>query len=585
MSPPNAFVLLLVFLAPSSVRASVTNASFIEKTVGESDHVDNHSCVELRWKHLSSHIVQYPNNHCEAKILRCYCLTPTNTTAVIPSKVHYAVGHCLEGCFTTDKYEEFHSVSLKSSWNNTLCNQFNKVGTLCGSCRSGYGPPVYSFSLRCVQCQNVTLWKQVLFYIAIAYVPLTIFLVFIVVFTISVNSAPLHGWIFVCQILTSSVHMRVLTRMGEMRHIDQYSYRIFGTFYGVWNLDFFRSVYKPFCIHPDLTILQVISLDYIIAAYPLVVIAVTYLFVDMYSRNYRPVVIIWRPFHYCCTRFRHRLNIKTSLIDAFRTFFSLSYVKTFSTIVDLMAPTVVWNDNYTVAYHSYNDGTQPYFGSGHAPLAVVSIVALVVFILLPLLLLLIYSFPKTQFCISCFPRSLQNAMYPYMDNVLSCYKDGTNGTRNCRYFAVVYHMSRILIWSSIMWTESVLFYSVAAVIIIICGMLVALIRPYKSSVYNSVDTVLLLSVALCLVGYLAYLVAYIDDPRNKTIGMVMGSVPFFIPLFYIFIYMGYKVCVVRKIPQILTKQLFSAILSSLSYIYLKITGGDRSDNQFAVLIA
>ena len=587
MSPLNAFVLLLVFQAPNSVRTSVGNVRFEEQAVVESDIVgqeDNKSCVERRWKHLPSHIVQYSNNYCEAKILRCYCLTPTNTTVVIPSNVRYAVGHCLEGCFITNEYEEFHSVSLKESWNDALCTQFNRVGTLCGKCKSGYGPPAYSFSLRCVQCQNVTLWKQVLFYVAIAYGPLTIFLVIIVVFTISVNSAPLHGWIFVCQIATSSLYMRILTHMGEMKHIDQYSYRIAGTFFGIWNLDFFRSVYKPFCIHPSLTTLQVISLDYIVGVYPLVVIAVTYVFVDLYSRNYRPLVIMWRPFHYCCTRFRHQLNIKTSLIDAFGTFFSLSYIKMLSTIVDLMAPTKVWNDNHQISYHSYTDGTQPYFGSGHAPLVIVSVGVLVVFNLLPLVLLLIYSFPKTQFCINWFPRSLQNAMYPFMDNILSCYKDGTNGTRNCRYFAVVYHISRMLIWSSFMWTESVFSYSVAAVIIIICVLLVTLIRPYKSAAYNSLDTFFLLIVALVLIGNMAYFLTYTDDPQNKTIGLVMAFGPLCIPFLYIFIYMGYDICAVRKLPQILIQKLSSALLSILGRIYLKVTGRERADDTFASLI-
>ena len=69
------------------------------------------------------------------------------------------------------------------------------------------------------------------------------------------------------------------------------------------------------------------SLDNIIAAYPLVIIVIMYVLVDLHSRDCRPVVVMWRPFHYCFARFRHQLNIRTSLVDAFGTFFSLSYVK------------------------------------------------------------------------------------------------------------------------------------------------------------------------------------------------------------------------------------------------------------------
>ena len=319
----------------------------------------NRSCRQPQWYSLSK-IIHYSN--CEANVLRCYCLTPTNKTTINPKEVQYVIGHCLQGCFFPQKYYEYYNVSL---WNGTFCSAYKRIGTLCGACKSGHGPPVYAFSLQCVECH--TFWKHLFLYIVIAYGPLTLFLATIVFFTVSVNSAPLHGWIFVCQICSSSLYMRLVTRMGELKYLPKPLYQVFGTFYGIWNLDFFRSVYDPFCLHPSLTTLQVISLDYVIAAYPLVTILVMYVLVHLYSQEYRPVVILWKPFHYCCTRFRHQLNIKTSLIDAFGTFFSLSYVKFLSTTVDLVIPTLVWNENGSTSYHSYTDGTQLYFRNGHLP--------------------------------------------------------------------------------------------------------------------------------------------------------------------------------------------------------------------------
>ena len=96
--------------------------------------------------------------------------------------------------------------------------------------------------------------------------------------------------------------------------------------------------------------------------------------------------------------------------------------------------------------------------------------------------LLKYSIPNAQRIIRCFPVSLQNALYPFMDSILGCYKDGTNNTRNCRYFGVVYYIARLCIWSSVMWTETQYLFSVAAVIIVIVGMSVAFIQPYKSAI-------------------------------------------------------------------------------------------------------
>ena len=53
----------------------------------------------------------------------------------------------------------------------------------------------------------------------------------------------------------------------------------FVSFYGLWNLDFFRAIYNyyilpPFCISPRMNTLQVVSLDYVVALYPLCFTAV-----------------------------------------------------------------------------------------------------------------------------------------------------------------------------------------------------------------------------------------------------------------------------------------------------------------------
>ena len=173
---------------------------------------------------------------------------------------------------------------------NRQCSPFNREGVLCGKCKEGYGVPAYSFSFKCTKCGNESLWTTIPRYILVAYGPLTVFLAVIVVFTISINSAPLHGWILVCQILSSNLIMRTLIAAEELQPdigISPYI-QIFGSVYGVWNLDFFRLVYKSLCLHPSLTTLQVLSLDYIIAAYPLVLIVVMYAMVEFTVATFCP---------------------------------------------------------------------------------------------------------------------------------------------------------------------------------------------------------------------------------------------------------------------------------------------------------
>ena len=53
--------------------------------------------------------------------------------------------------------------------------------------------------------------------------------------------------------------------------------------YSIWNLDFFRSVYPPFCLHPNMSALGVLSLDYLVAIYPMVAVISIYIIIQKFS--------------------------------------------------------------------------------------------------------------------------------------------------------------------------------------------------------------------------------------------------------------------------------------------------------------
>ena len=155
----------------------------------------------------------------------------------------------------------------------------------------------------------------------------------------------MNGFILFCQILTSPLILRQLGETYYLQH-SSHSYMYVGilgdvyiSYLSIWNLDFFKMVYSPFCLHPNASTLQVLSLDYIIAAYPLALIILTYTLVTLHYHNCRLVVCLWRPFLRCCIHFQRQWSIHNSLVDAFATFLLLSYVKFLSVSFDILAPT------------------------------------------------------------------------------------------------------------------------------------------------------------------------------------------------------------------------------------------------------
>ena len=102
--------------------------------------VTNEMCFSKSWVPFKKHIIFVPRLQSSCSplgVLRCFCLM------VNP----HDVGHCIYACFFSNHPpSEYQLVrfDIKSVSNGT-CSQFNREGVLCGQCREGYGPPVYSF--------------------------------------------------------------------------------------------------------------------------------------------------------------------------------------------------------------------------------------------------------------------------------------------------------------------------------------------------------------------------------------------------------------------------------------------------------
>ena len=290
-----------------------------------------------------------------------YCMTSSN----VSNTRNEALGSCL--LFLPDNLVE-KAVILPcniSDLNDFMCASTNREGQLCGRCREGFAPPVYSYSLTCVNCTDYSLnWLK---YLAVAFGPLTVFSVIISVFHISPTSPYLHGFIFTANIMCSPNIVRIVVRHAEESSNNFWIHNVIYSLFGIWNLDFFRTIYKPFCIHPQVSVIQALAMDYLVAAYPLTLVAVTYVLVTLHTRNCWLLTKIWKPFRHIMRPILCNFNIQTSLIDSFATLFLLSSIKFQSVSSDLLLPTRLYdiNGNPNSKTYLYLAGDVEYFGSEH----------------------------------------------------------------------------------------------------------------------------------------------------------------------------------------------------------------------------
>lgn len=318
---------------------------------------------------------------------------------------------------------------------HNVCTYYqHQTGLMCTNCVDGYAYPVYSYSLACVKCKDYKYnWLK---YIAIAFLPLTIFFCIVVLLRISVTCGAMNAYVLMCQLIATPESIRQFQRIGK-RIIGGTYFSVFG----IWNLDFFRGLYSPFCLHPKLTTLQTLMLDYVISVYPLLLVIVTYIFVKLHN-HYSIVVWLWSPFYKCFAFLRNKWDISGSLVGAFATFILLSYVKILNVSFYVLTPNSFYNvrgklmSNRFVFY----DGSYEYFGPDHIPYAMVAIFMLLVFNVCPLMLLCLYPCRCFQRCLN-YSRLQCLALHIFMDTFTGCYK---LHPWDCRYFAAVYLLLRII---------------------------------------------------------------------------------------------------------------------------------------------
>ncbi|CAI8008251.1 hypothetical protein GBAR_LOCUS5658, partial [Geodia barretti] len=141
-----------------------------------------------------------------------------------------------------------------------------------------------------------------------------------------------------------------------------------------------------------MTVIQSLTLDYLVALYPLLLVAITYSLVYLYGRNWKVVVFLWKPLRRILRPLFRDLDIRATLIESFSTLYLLSVVKIQSVSLDLLVPTPLYYADGTQDshYYLYLAPDVVYFGDTHLPYALVALILSVALVIFPTLLLFLY---------------------------------------------------------------------------------------------------------------------------------------------------------------------------------------------------
>ena len=467
-------------------------------------------------------------------VMDCYCMTHSEEQGTV-------VGACFYNCedsrrvFSRDFV--YHPMPLNvSELNKAMCERrFNRAGRLCGRCNEGYFPSAYSYDLKCRKCPSKVMPGNWIRYFVISFVPLTVFFIVVLILRISATSPRLLAYVFVAQSLSSPTNVRLILLALENHPAYLFIAKTVLGLYGIWNLDFFRTYYPPFCL--NVSTLQVLALDYLVAIYPLILVAVTYLLIQLHGRGCLLVVILWMPFKKFHSKYQEKLDPSSSIVDVFASFLVFSSNRFLYTTCDLLTPTPLYDVNGTkLGLYLYYDATYKYFGQAHLPYGIFAIVVGLVFIILPVVLLLLYPIRKTQMIWGNW-----QILRFFVESFQGYFKDGiTEGKHDFRYFSATFLIARILLFMVYAAIPNSLFFPVMVTPVAFLILLLATLKPYKKkySIYGKVEIVLLSLFLIWFALCTSRLLAAIKQPQYVPIFLGFVGTVGSLPLLYLPILIG-----------------------------------------------
>ena len=465
----------------------------------------------------------------EVRVLDCFCMTFDS------SRNKTVVGECLYNCLNTSKSHKdymYHPVPrdlAKDGNNNSVCGYLHRTGTLCGECVNNHFLPAYSYTYHCIRCDR----SQWLLYIVVAYIPLTIFIAFILVFRVSVVSPKLYGMISLLQTLALPLNIRVLQDSPRYNKYLHKMVEILIAAFSIWNLDFFRSLLPNICLR--ISPLENLALDYLIAVYPMIVTVVAFMIVQLYYCGFHPIVFICRPFQHVFANFRQGWNLQTTLIDAFITFFILSTTKIFHVSVSILLSVKLRDaEGNNLDYYWFENPTIKIFNSEHRPYAVLAMTALTFLIVLPIVLLVCYQFSFCQVCLSK-TRIKGQILEDFMQSFNRYYKDGSEGTWDCRWFAAFHILNRLGFYLFAFSNVTSMYYFLAQLYSLLCSIIVLLVEPYKDefSFYNRFEPCVNLCLTLIIAGITGLSISIVNSRKYDTPLFVFTGVVVLVPTVYL----------------------------------------------------
>lgn len=426
--------------------------------------------------------------------------------------------------------------------NEVVCGALYRQGLLCRQCIEDHGLALYARNWQCVKCSfslpTAIMW---ILYLLLEVLPLVLFFLLVVIMDIQAATPPFSAFVLYCQTVSQLLRSSAYVRTLVDHYSNDYLRLLTLSLTDVWNLDFFRHIVPVFCVSSDISNLDSIFLELAGAVFPLLLVVLVYVVIELHARNVIVIVKLWRPFHRCFVSCRRSCSPQASIVNAFVTFIVIGMNK---------MVTASLYSVYTVTIHlSYPNNTyqnytrlfvDPLKNSRDVPYLIILVsVILVCFVLVPIVLNIAYPMRclRKYSCLRGFYHN-QTLCY-FMDAWQGHFKNHTNSETCCdfRYCGVLFFIHRIFIMLVVSFNvtrleqfHTPLIYFILAIYLTCMALFHAIARPYTSMRMNVLESLLYGLLAMVLLLTFSLIPVSIRMPHKSHITMYANTLLLFILL-------------------------------------------------------
>ena len=481
----------LTILLQTADRKSITtniHITMLRCPPGYRINKESKSC-QCQKKHNFNGLLSCTQSYFTSSIFAGYCITFSNISKSEKTQNEFIVARCpyVVGNLKSLHVElPLYGVHTKG---DEFCQPFQRSGKLCGECKEDLGLDVYSASFNCTKCHHIHInWIKV---IAASTVPTTLLFILCTIFHVSITSAPINGYIFFSHMITMRLDVLTVRYLWATLHDKHSLSRVLHVPYQLWTFDFPQILLQDICLGKSFKVVHALALQYLSVLYPLLLVFIAIILIELHAKNCKPLVWLWKPLCYLCIRFRHSWHIRTTVIDTFASFLLLSYSNLIGVSMSLLTPSNIIQSDGTVAGRILNyDTSVEFFGPTHLKFGIFAIIILCTLGAIPPVLLILYPFKWFQYMLNrCHLRGWR-FLHVFVDAFQGSYKNGIKGYPERRYFAGVYFLFRIAINIIYLAVEDMINLHLILTLTYTFFMLILMAqRPYKKNFYNILDGV------------------------------------------------------------------------------------------------